>query len=149
MGILSRRWISLPTILVVAISGIAIGILALINAGDSDPGQALYERHCQSCHLEKGQGLGQLIPPLAGSDWLVNHQDKIACILRYGQHDSIVVNGVAYFEKMPGNPDLTDGQIFTLIKFINTSWGNDIPTPTFKQVKQQLKGCSDRTFIAI
>ena len=38
-------------------------------------GERLYVQHCSGCHGEQGQGLGTLIPPLAGSDYLAQHRE--------------------------------------------------------------------------
>lgn len=140
--------VSVLSVIAFLLAGISVGILALVSSGKSDPGKVLYVKHCQSCHLEEGQGLGKLIPPLAGSDWLANHQDQLACIIRYGQYDSIVVNGQAYYEKMPGNEALSDGQILNIINHINSSWGNEIPAQQLIEVSDALEACQDWAYIA-
>ena len=133
--------ITIPVLLVLVVVAITAGIVALVTSSKTDPGAALYQRHCQSCHLEEGQGLGLLIPPLAGSDWLVNHQDELACIIRYGQADTIIVNGNTYAEVMPGNEQLSDGQILNIINYINSAWGNELPAQSLLQVEEALTKC--------
>ena len=143
---ISRR-VPILTVIVFVLLGIATGIVALVTSAKSDPGEVLYVKHCQSCHLEEGQGLGKLIPPLAGSDWLADHQYQLACIIRYGQYDSIIVNGQGYYEKMPGNETLSDGQILNIINHINSSWGNDIPEQQLIDVSEALEDCSDWEYV--
>lgn len=93
--------------------------------------------------MENGKGLADLIPPLAGADYLTKNQDFLACIIRNGMEGAIEVNGKIYDEPMPANKKLTAGQISNIINYINTSWGNDIPKVTVRQVKDQLETCKD------
>lgn len=122
---------------------LAIGVVYLIIKGDRDPGAILYKQECESCHMDDGTGLEELIPPLAGSDWLVNNQEKLACLIREGMKGPLVVNGVKYDNTMDPNEKLNDGQIYNIITYINTAWGNDLPRPNLREVKEQLKRCGE------
>ena len=50
----------------------------------SNPSQIAYENKCASCHGLEGEGIKEMIPPLASADWLVNNQASIACIIKHG-----------------------------------------------------------------
>lgn len=104
-------------------------------------GKQLYQSRCQHCHGKNGQGLGKLYPPLNKSDYLFENLDKLSCIIKYGQAGSIQVNGVEYNQVMPGNPDLLDDEIATLITFITNAWENksDITEKPF--VEKSLSEC--------
>ncbi|PSR12266.1 MAG: cytochrome c class I [Bacteroidetes bacterium] len=119
--------------------------LVLFNMGcGNEPftqGKNLYTTHCENCHMANGTGLGGNIPPLAQSDYLQTQQQKIACIIRYGQADTIVVNGVTYNEPMAGVKTLNEVQLANLINYLNQAWGNDYGFVTVEQVHQQLVGC--------
>ena len=104
-------------------------------------GEKLYALHCSSCHGEQGQGLARLIPPVAGSDYLARHRDELACLLRNGQNQVIVVNGVSYHNIMPGNKAMSHAQITNLLNFIENHWGNRAPLRTISEVQAQLDGC--------
>lgn len=104
-------------------------------------GAALYRVHCANCHLDNGQGLGALIPPLAGSDYLAAHRERLPCIVRHGLKDTIVVNGTQYAEAMAGIETLSDIQITNILNYIHTSWGNDLPPYRLDEVQQLLKQC--------
>ena len=104
-------------------------------------GERLYAEQCASCHGDQGQGLGRLIPPLAGSDYLVDHRAELPCLLRHGQHEVIVVNGVGYHNVMPGNDTLSVSRMTNLLNFIETHWGNEAKPRTMQDVQQQLDGC--------
>ena len=98
-------------------------------------GKALYATHCSNCHLEDGQGLRRLIPPLAGADYLREHPAEVARGIRYGMQGPMVVNGVTYNHEMPGNIELTDFQIVNIMNYVHTAWGNEVPLVTVEQVR--------------
>ena len=75
--------------------------------------------------MEDGSGLGKNIPPLAKADFLTKHADQLACIIRYGIKEPVIVNGITYTTPMEGVPQLTDIEITNVINYINHSWGND------------------------
>ncbi|MDQ2772251.1 MAG: cytochrome c [Bacteroidota bacterium] len=104
-------------------------------------GERLYAEQCASCHGDQGQGLGRLIPPLAGSDYLVDHRAELPCLLRHGQHEVIVVNGIGYHNAMPGNDTLSVSRMTNLLNYIETHWGNEAKPRTMQDVQQQLDGC--------
>ncbi|MDO8366886.1 MAG: hypothetical protein Q7T20_08830, partial [Saprospiraceae bacterium] len=79
--------------------------------------------------------------PLKGSDYLAANRDQLACMIRYGLKDTIVVNGKIYAEQMVGNDKLNDIQIANVVNFVLQSWGNDLKPLTFKEVKAGLEQC--------
>ncbi|MEM7101945.1 MAG: cytochrome c [Bacteroidota bacterium] len=112
---------------------------------DSNPykqGKNLYETNCQNCHQADGQALAGLIPPLAGSDYLVKNKDQLACIIRHGLEGEILVNGVTYNQPMPANNLLTEIQIANIINYINNEWGNKNGYTSYEDVIEKLKNCN-------
>ena len=116
-------------------------------------GERLYVQHCAGCHGEQGQGLGTLIPPLAGSDYLAQHRELLGCIIRQGLRGPIVVNGVHYNQVMLGVQDtathrhLSPAQITNLLNYLESHWGNH-PGPTgsrtIADTDAQLRACGER-----
>jgi len=105
-------------------------------------GARLYQFHCANCHLDEGQGLGALIPPLAGAtDYLATNRERLPCILKYGLTDTIVVRGTVYAEAMPGVPALTAIQVTNILNFVNHSWGNQLPPFRLDEVRRLLSEC--------
>lgn len=105
-------------------------------------GMVLYRTHCADCHGLDGLGLEALIPPLRKSDYLMSHQEQLACMLQNGLKDTITVNGKIYdFQKMPPNKRLDDISITNIINFINNAWGNKKEYVQIKEVRQALKKC--------
>lgn len=87
-------------------------------------GKGLYEKNCQNCHGADGKGLGTLYPPLTDSTYLILNKNKIACIIRNGQNEEILINNISYQGQMPGNNTLADIDIAQLIVYISNSFGN-------------------------
>jgi mono/diheme cytochrome c family protein len=115
-----------------------------VSACQSNPyqeGQRIYERNCANCHMENGQGLGALIPPLAGVDYLAEHRERLPCIIRYGLADTIVIKGQVYAEKMIGYGHLSDIQITNVLNYINQSWGNQNAVYRLDEVRNLLEKC--------
>ena len=121
-----------------------IGVGLLVASCDYKPmnqGQSLYRQHCQSCHMEEGQGLGELYPPVANSDYIKENSEKLACLIRHGIAGEIMVNGVAYNAEMSGYPQLTENEISNLVYFLTVEWNGQTEPYTLKEVKDQLSDC--------
>ena len=93
--------------------------------------------------MDDGSGLKGLYPPLAGADYLAKNQDKIACIIRYGLTDSILVNNKIYSQEMPGVKDLNDVQITNIINYVNHAWGNQLNHVKVEDLRKKLRDCND------
>ena len=134
---------------------VATGLLLLPGCftNKQHQGERLYVQHCASCHGEQGQGLGHLIPPLAGSDYLAQHSAQLGCIVRQGLHGPIVVNGVSYNQVMLGVQDtathkhLSPAQITNLLNYLESHWGNH-PGPagprTIAGTEAELHACGEQ-----
>ncbi|MCC2546363.1 cytochrome c [Hymenobacter sp. BT175] len=116
-------------------------ILAGCFTERQNEGHRLYDANCSNCHGESGEGLRQLIPPLAGSDYLKVNRAALACLLRKGANGPMTVNGKLYQQVMPGNATLTDAEITNLLNYVQTSWGNSNEVFTIREVTEQLTGC--------
>lgn len=109
-------------------------------------GENLYRGFCENCHMEDGSGLEALIPPLAKSDWLRERQSDLACLIRYGISDSLVVNGRQYAQPMAGIKRLSDTEITNVINYINHAWGNRLGVVKFETVREALEACEESGF---
>jgi nitrite reductase (NO-forming) len=117
------------------------GLLASFIELSQDPlqasmkrGKSVYESNCLSCHMNQGEGIPSVFPPLAKSDYLMADKNRsIKQVLR-GLKGKIVVNGVTYDGEMPAN-DLTDQQISDVMNYVRNSWGNKGKIVTVEEVK--------------
>lgn len=106
-------------------------------------GKRLYETHCANCHMSDGKGLAALFPPIAQSDYLHANRDKIACIIKYGLHDTILVNGIQYDIPMDGFPTLNAVEINNICNYIFTNLGNKITVISIDETELFLTKCKD------
>lgn len=107
-------------------------------------GRDLYIQHCQNCHSDKGEGLGDLIPPLTDTSYLLKNRNSIACFIKFGLNDSIVINGKTYSEQMPPEPNLTSMEIAQLVTYVTNSFGNKQGLYDVEQATSHLKACVGR-----
>ncbi len=126
------------------ILALIIGLRYIKDQDDSQQelGAQLYQTHCANCHMESGQGLGKLYPPLAGADFVAEGGAELACGIVNGYADTLVVNGVAYSRPMPGIKTLSDYEITQIIHYIKTAWGPQGGTVSFKAVQAALENCN-------
>ena len=103
-------------------------------------GRMLYKRNCINCHQNSGAGMKQLIPPLAGSDYLADTA-AVACIILHGQQGEIIVNGQKFEGIMPANPQLKPLEIAELVTYIRNSWGNEGGFTSVKDAERYLNLC--------
>ncbi|WP_276360987.1 cytochrome c [Daejeonella sp. H1SJ63] len=104
-------------------------------------GKGIYEKNCQSCHGADGKGLGTLYPPLTDSLYLKQNKNKLACIIKNGQNETIQINNVPFDGNMPANPNLADIDIAQVIVYITNSFGNKQGFYSDQQVLNDLNNC--------
>lgn len=86
-------------------------------------GQEIYIGYCLSCHLDQGQGIEGVYPPLAKSDYLMADKNRSIKQVLYGQSGEIKVNGKTYNLEMTGF-DLNNEEVSDVLNYIRNSWGN-------------------------
>ena len=106
-------------------------------------GEILYQNFCTNCHMDNGSGLKGLIPPLAQADYVAADPAGMACIIRYGLQDTIMVNDTLYNQPMAGIKQLTDFEITNIINYINHAWGNAYGYTSYETVKSRLDSCKN------
>jgi len=106
-------------------------------------GKILYTNFCQSCHMSDGIGLESVIPTLVDSDYLQEDPLRTVCIIRNGLKDTIRVNGRDFTQPMAAIPQLSDFEITNILNYIHTSWGNELPYVTLRQVRERLAECRE------
>ncbi|MDZ7716812.1 MAG: cytochrome c [Balneolaceae bacterium] len=104
-------------------------------AKEAADGALIYANNCSSCHQNSGQGVQGAFPPLAG-DPVVTAEDPtehIRIVLNGMQGEAI--DGVQYQGLMqPFASILSDEEVAAVVNHERTSWGNDAPTVTAKDV---------------
>jgi nitrite reductase (NO-forming) len=86
-------------------------------------GRRLFTSICAACHQPTGQGLPNVFPPLAGSDFLNADKNRAIKIVINGRQGEVIVNGRKFNNSMPKFP-LGDDDIANALTFIYNSFGN-------------------------
>ncbi len=110
-----------PYILTLLIICTTIFLAAFTVGQTAESGEALYEKHCQSCHMKKGKGFFRMYPPLTDTSW-VAPDDQIVNNIISGLKGEITVNGKTYDNEMPPMAYLTDEEIAAIVNYVR----NDI-----------------------
>jgi mono/diheme cytochrome c family protein len=113
---------------------------ACVNVVDNS-GEASYNKHCAGCHGADGEGLGNYIPPLKDADFLIENENQLACIIKYGIDETILVNGTEYTQPMGGLSQLDNAEVTNLINFIRKKWMNKEAALTIQEVSDQIAAC--------
>lgn len=103
-------------------------------------GQQLYMTNCANCHQADGKGMSNLYPPIEGSSILAD-KARMACIVKNGMKDTIVVNGRKFNRPMPPNPKLTEIEIAEIVSFLSMKWGKDCVYTHINFVHEALEDC--------
>lgn len=101
-------------------------------------GKEVYTAYCMSCHMEQGEGLEGVYPPLAKSDYLMADKKRSIQQVLYGVSGPIKVNGKTYDTEMLGI-DLSDQETSDVLNYIRNSFGNKgaaIPPAEIKSARK-------------
>lgn len=102
-------------------------------------GSKVYASNCLMCHQVNGEGVAQVFPPLAKSDYLAklatDERVSLIGIVKNGKTGKIVVNGTEYNSVMPPLANLSDEEIAAVATYITNSWGNKANAFSVKEVQ--------------
>ncbi len=104
-------------------------------------GERIYQSKCASCHMEEGQGLGELIPPVAASDYYLQHYDELVCNIINGMNGKIIVNGIEYEGEMLPIRSLTAAEMTNLINYMNHKWYPELQAVMMKDIQLEMDEC--------
>ncbi len=86
-------------------------------------GRETYITYCLSCHMDRGEGIEGVFPPLAKSDYLMADKNRAIRQVLYGVSGEMVVNGKTYNAEMTGF-ELSDQEVSDVVNYITNSFGN-------------------------
>jgi mono/diheme cytochrome c family protein len=95
-------------------------------------GRQKYLASCAGCHGNNGKGATRMGPPLAGSEWVVGDEVRLALIMLHGLEGPIEVSGKKYdapeiLPVMPSHSTMDDSVIASILTYIRNEWGNEAP----------------------
>ena len=115
-------------------------------------GQEVYLRdgHCATCHQANGEGMANIYPPLAKSDWLDDDERLIKIVLK-GIWGPMDVAG-QHFDPSKGVPPmmgfggmLNDNELAAVMSYVRQSFGNDGELISSDAVRRVREATKDRT----
>ena len=101
-------------------------------------GKSLFMANCIACHQVNGQGVPNIYPPLAGSEWVNGSEEGVVRILLHGLSGPITVEGKAFNNIMPSfgatGFNWPDNKIAWVLTYVRQEWGNKAPEVTVEAV---------------
>ncbi|MFO7580416.1 MAG: c-type cytochrome [Nitrosomonas halophila] len=88
-------------------------------------GELVYEKYCQDCHGESGQGAPGIYPPLAGnrSVTMKSPLNTIRSVL-YGGYPPSTAGNPRPYGMPPYQHIIRDAEIAQVVSYIRNAWGN-------------------------
>jgi nitrite reductase (NO-forming) len=83
-----------------------------------------------------GNGLANIFPPLAKSDFLMADKLRAIHIVLNGLTGPVKVNNATYNSVMPPMSQLNDDEIANILTFVRNEWGNKGDAVSAVEVKQ-------------
>jgi nitrite reductase (NO-forming) len=101
-------------------------------------GERVYNTNCAACHMKEGQGVPNVFPPIAKSDYLNADKERAIRILLKGLSGEIIVNGQKYNNVMP-HLELSDDDIANVLTYAYNKWENKGFEVSLEEVKKNKK----------
>jgi len=98
-------------------------------------GQGIFKNTCVPCHQANGEGIPNVFPPLAGSDYLNQNKERAISTVINGIQQPITVNGKSYNGIMPPS-NLNDEQAAAVLTYVYSQWGNSGKVVTKDEVSK-------------
>jgi mono/diheme cytochrome c family protein len=95
-------------------------------------GKVVYNNFCVQCHMPKGQGVPNIYPPLANSNWLAEKRKASIQAVKYGLRGEITVNGKTY-DNIMLPLGLSDKEVADVLNYVMNSWGNKQEKPVTEE----------------
>lgn len=104
-------------------------------------GKKIFAANCLMCHQGNGEGVQNVFPPLAKSDYLMKlagqpNRQQLISIPTQGLAGKITVNGADYTSVMPGLSNLGDQNVAAVLTYITNSWGNNAQPFSLEEVRK-------------
>lgn len=97
-------------------------------------GEQIYKAKCVVCHQANGQGVENVFPPLANSDYLLADKVRAVAQTLNGSKVEMVVNGKKYNQEMTPQVDTKEDAV-AVINYVLNNFGNNGGYVTLDDVK--------------
>jgi mono/diheme cytochrome c family protein len=99
------------------------------------PGKIVYIQFCLACHMENGEGVPGLYPPLSQTDFVLGDKKRLIETVLHGMDGPIEVKGEKYNNIMAKLDYLRDDQIAEVLTFVRSNFGNKADAVTSEEVQ--------------
>jgi len=111
----------------------AVHVIAPVATGA--PPTNKYEQLCAACHQASGEGIENVFPPLAGSEWITGPAIIPIAIVLHGLEGEIEVKRKKYNGAMMAwSSVLNDEELAATLTYARSQWGNRASPVTAAQV---------------
>ena len=87
-------------------------------------GEMLFKGTCSVCHQPHGNGLPNVFPPLAKSDYLMADKQRAIEVVLKGLSGPVTVNGKQFNSVMPPMSQLREDEVAHILTYVRNAWGN-------------------------
>jgi len=114
-----------------------------ISEAKMESGKKVYQKYCQTCHMEDGGGVPGMNAPLIGSKYVSGDKEKLISIALHGSTAFENEPGrKIYQNKMPSFVNLSDQEIADALTYIRNSFNNKgsvVAAEDVKPVRRPIK----------
>ena len=110
-------------------------------------GRDQYAVSCGACHQADGNGLPNMAPTLAKSDWVTGDPNRLIGVAVHGLMGPIKVNGKEVKDIppiMPAHGFMNDDQLSSILTYVRNAWGNRSGTISKEDIADYRKSHSSR-----
>jgi glucose/arabinose dehydrogenase len=97
-------------------------------------GKDVYNMYCAACHMPNGKGAPGLNPPLIGTKYVLEDEERLIGIVLNGLNEPIEIQGEVYQNIMAPHSFLSNRQIADVLSYVRNSWGNKARAITEEEV---------------
>jgi nitrite reductase (NO-forming) len=97
-------------------------------------GAEIYTANCITCHMEMGEGMEGVYPPMAKADYLMADKKRSILQILKGVKGPMKVNGVDYDSEMVAI-ELSDKEVSDVLNYVRNSFGNKGAAVTPEEVQ--------------
>jgi len=102
---------------------------------NAHPGKIVYMQFCIACHMENGEGVPSLYPPLTQTDYILGEKKRLIDAVIHGIEGPVEVKGEKYNNIMAKLDYLRDEQIAEVLSYIRSNFGNNADAVTMEEVR--------------
>lgn len=99
------------------------------------PGKIVYMQFCLACHMEKGEGVPSLYPPLVQTEYVLGDKKRLIETVINGIEGPVEVKGEKFNNIMAKLDYLRDDQIAEVLTYVRSNFGNNGDSITADEVR--------------